>query len=128
MHPLSLGTGGHTYTLMVKRFLETMDFGLGIGTSFTRNTFTTPMPEGIPLGQVTNCAEDMGKDFEIAVGALGDAKLVLRQMIEEAKRQIGEDGRENDAVDRVAAVSRASLPLSGNRILRPMKFRSVLIG
>ena len=70
-HPLSLGTGGHTYTLMVKRFLASMDFGLGIGTSFTRNTFTTPMPEGVPLGQVTNCAEDMGKDFEVAVGALG---------------------------------------------------------
>ena len=132
-HPLSLGTGGHTYTLMVKRFLEAMDFGLGIGTSFTRNTFTTPMPEGVPLGQVTNCAEDMGKDFEIAVGALGDAKLVLRQMIEEVKRQVGEGGRDNDAADRVAAVTREfadlwephftsdEIPISPYRVIRELE-------
>jgi len=60
-HPLSLGTGGLSRTLMVKRFLESTDFSLGIGTSFTRNTFTTPMPEGITLAQVSNCGEDIGK-------------------------------------------------------------------
>ena len=105
-HPLSLGTGGHSYTLMVRRFLDAADLAVGIATSFTRNTFTTPMPESILLGQVTNCPEDIDKDFKIAYGAIGDAKLVLRQMIEEVKRQVGEDGREDTqgVVDRVAAV------------------------
>ena len=49
-HPLALGTGGLTRPLMVGRFLDEADFVLGIGTSFTRNTFTTPMPDGVSLG------------------------------------------------------------------------------
>ena len=92
-HELALGTGGHSYTLMVRRFLDAADFGLGIGTSFTRNVFTTPMPDDIVLGQITNCAEDVGKDYAVSYGAIGDAKLVLQQMIEEVKRQTGADGR-----------------------------------
>ena len=105
-HALALGTGGNSRTLMVKRFLETTDFALGIATSFTRNTFTTAMPDGIVMAQVTNCPEDIGKDYGIAHGAVGDAKLVLRQMIEEVKRQTSAEGRTdvNDAVARVAAV------------------------
>ena len=105
-HPLALGAGGNSRTLMVRRFVDEADFILGIGTSFTRNTFTTPMPDDVVLGQVTNCAEDIGKDYEISYGAIGDAKLVLRQMIEEVKRQVGEGGRDdvNGAVAGVAAV------------------------
>jgi acetolactate synthase-1/2/3 large subunit len=88
-HPLSLGTGGLTRTLMVRQFLASTDIALGVGTSFTRNIFTTPMPDNIVLGQITNCAEDLSKDYEVAFGAIGDAKLVLRQMIDEYKRQNG---------------------------------------
>jgi len=104
-HPLALGTGGRTRTLMAKRFADEADFILGIGTSFTRNVFTMPMPDDVVLGQVTNCAEDIGKDYEISYGAVGDAKLVLHQMIEEVKRQVGEKGREeNGVVEQVAAI------------------------
>ncbi len=92
-HPLSLGTGAASRTLMVHRFLQETDFGLGLGTSFTKSVFNTAMPEGVPLAQVTNCAEDLNKDFVIDFGAIGDAKLVLQQMIEEVKRQVGEGGR-----------------------------------
>ena len=105
-HPLALGTGGLSAPLTVRRFLESTDFGLGIGTSFTRNTFTTPMPDGLTLGQVTNCSEDIGKDYEVSVGAVGEVRLVLQQMIEEYKRQDGPKQRGNGqgAVQRVAAV------------------------
>ena len=86
-HLLSLGAGGLSRTLMVRKFLESTDLAVGLGTSFTRNQFTTPMPEGIPLGQVTNCAEDLSKDYQVNFGAIGDAKLVLKQMINEYRRQ-----------------------------------------
>ena len=133
-HPLALGTGGNSRTLMVRRFLETTDFGLGIGTSFTRNIFTTPMPDNVILAQVTNCAEDIGKDYEIIYGAVGDAKLVLRQMIEEVKRQTSESGRAdlNDAVARVTAVRKEfeaewephftsnEMPVSPYRVIREL--------
>ena len=133
-HPLALGAGGSSRTLMVRRFLESTDFGLGIGTSFTRNTFTTPMPDDIVLAQVTNCAEDINKDYEVFYGAVGDAKLVLRQMIEEVKRQLGEAGRGdvNGVVDRVAAIRQEfmaewgphfisdEMPISPYRVIREL--------
>lgn len=133
-HKLALGAGGLTRPLMVSRFLENADFVLGIGTSFTRNTFTTPMPEDVRIGMVTNCAEDIGKDYEAQYGAVGDAKLVLRQMIEEVKSQTSADGREDSTgvVDRVAEATREfeamwephfttdETPISPYRVLREL--------
>lgn len=92
-HPLALGTGGNTGTLMVDRFLQSTDFVLGIGTSFAISHFTAPMPASATKAQVTNTPEDMNRDYRIQYGAVGDAKLVLQQLIEEAKRQLGEQGR-----------------------------------
>jgi len=105
-HKLSLGTGASSGTLMVHRFLQSTDFVLGIGTSFTKTVFNAPMPAGIPLAQVTNCAEDLNKDYVITYGAVGDAKVVLRQMIEEVKRQLGAQGRgdSNGVVDQIAKI------------------------
>ena len=92
-HPLSLGTGASSGTLMCHRFLQKTDFVLGLGTSFTISNFNAPMPSGVTLAHVTNCADDVNKDHRADYGAIGDAKLVLRQMIEEARRQLGEHGR-----------------------------------
>jgi acetolactate synthase-1/2/3 large subunit len=92
-HPLALGTGARSRTLMCHRALQKTDFVLGMGTSFTISGFTTPMPRGVTLAQSTNCAEDVNKDYRVDYGAIGDAHLVARQMIEEAKRQLGEHGR-----------------------------------
>ena len=95
-HSLSLGTGASSTTLMVARYLEKTDFCLGIGTSFTISGFNAPMPTGVRLAQVTNCPEDLNKDYRIDHGAIGDAKLVLRQMIDEVKSQLGADGRHDE--------------------------------
>lgn len=133
-HVLALGAGGLTRPLMVSRFLESTDFVLGIGTSFTRNTFTTPMPDGATLAMVTNCAEDVGKDYEVALGAIGDAKLVLRQMIEEVKSQAGANGPDDarGTLDRVTAATQEfnalwephfttdETPISPYRVLREL--------
>ena len=92
-HSLALGTGGNTGTLMVDRFLQTTDFVLGIGTSFAISSFTAPMPINVTKAQITNTAEDINRDYRVEYGAVGDAKLVLQQLIEEAKSQLGEHGR-----------------------------------
>jgi thiamine pyrophosphate-dependent acetolactate synthase large subunit-like protein len=134
-HPLALGAGGMTRTLMVKTFLAATDFVLGVGTSFTRNPFTTPMPDDVLLSQVTDFPEDIGKDYETALGAIGDAKLVLRQMIEEYKRQDGPkrrgDGKK--VAHRVAKVREKftrewephltsdEVPISPYRVLRQLE-------
>tara|TARA_B100001245_G_scaffold145200_1_gene108393 strand:+ start:152 stop:1795 length:1644 start_codon:yes stop_codon:yes gene_type:complete len=92
-HSLALGTGGNTGTLMVDRFLQNTDFVLGIGTSFAISNFTAPMPPEATKAQITNTAEDINRDYRVEYGAVGDAKLVLQQLIEEAKSQLGEHGR-----------------------------------
>lgn len=95
-HPLALGTGGYTGTLMVERFRQKTDFVLGVGTSFTISNFNAPMPDRAVLAQVTNCAEDLNKDYRIDLGAIGDARIVLEQIAEEVRRQLGADGREDE--------------------------------
>ena len=92
-HRLALGTGASSGTLMVDHFLRKADFVLGMGTSFTISNFNAPMPDGVTLAHSTNCPEDLNKDYKVSYGAIGDAKVVLRQMIEEVKRQVGEHGR-----------------------------------
>ena len=92
-HALSLGTGASSGTLMCQHFLEKADIVLGMGTSFTLSNFNAPMPAGVTMAHSTNCAEDVNKDYRVDYGAVGDAKIVLRQMIEEAKSQLGEHGR-----------------------------------
>ena len=64
------------------------------------------MPQNVPLAQITNAVEDINKDNEIDHGLIGDAKLVLRQLIEEVKRQVGENGRGdvNGVIEEVATV------------------------
>ena len=90
-HALALGTGGNSGTLMVDHFLKKTDFVLGIGTSFTRSSFCAPMPD-VTLAQVTNCVDDLHKDHQISYAAIGDARIVIRQIIEEVVRQAGKDG------------------------------------
>ena len=50
--------------------------------------------------QLTVDDRDLGKNYPVGCVLMGDAKLVLGQMIEEVKRQLGEDGRRGD--DKVA--------------------------
>ncbi|HZG65564.1 MAG TPA: thiamine pyrophosphate-requiring protein, partial [Herpetosiphonaceae bacterium] len=97
-HPFALGTGGHSRTRMVDHFLAKADVVIGLGTSFTRSTYTAAIPPGKALVQVTNSEADINKDYAVSYGVIGDAKAVLRQMIEEVKRQLeahgGRDGAE----------------------------------
>lgn len=117
-HPLALGTGGNTGTLMVDRFLQNTDFVLGIGTSFAISSFTAPMPVTAIKAQVTNTAEDINRDYRVEFGAVGDAKLVLKQLIEEAKSQLGEHGRGdvNGAKDKISAIKEEFMKEWGPRL------------
>lgn len=95
-HPLSAGAGGHTLHGTAAHFLKTSDVVFGVGCSFSKGSFSTPIPAG-PTGkaiiQVTNDERDIGKAYPVGLAILGDAKLVLRQVIDEVKRQAGEDLR-----------------------------------
>jgi thiamine pyrophosphate-dependent acetolactate synthase large subunit-like protein len=92
-HELSLGTAGRTLNKAVGHFANESDFILGIGTSFTINDFSARMPKGAVLGQITNEASDIGKCRPVVCGAVGDAKLVLQQLIALAKLRLGQAGQ-----------------------------------
>ena len=88
-HPLSLGTGGRTRPRMVMHFLKKADVIFAIGSSCTKELFTTNLPEGKTLVQSTIDEIDIAKDYPVAEAVIGDAKHVLRQLIDEVKKQTG---------------------------------------
>lgn len=81
-HPLALGNWGeHAIPL-----LERSDAGLAIGARFTywgTKFWKLPIPRR--LVQVDIDAEEIGKNFPAELGLVGDAKLVLGQLLDELR-------------------------------------------
>ena len=130
-HPLSLGTGAASHSLMVAEYLKKTDFFFGIGTSMTSG-FKSDVPDGAALAQCVISHSDVNKEHRIDYGAVGDAGVVLRQMVEEAKRQLDGQPRndERGCMEEIARLKRAWLaewepffrseevPLSPYRVFR----------
>ena len=96
-HPLALGTAnGFSKPETVKYFLNKTDLVFGIGTSFTLSKFSTPVPRGKKITQITIDESDISKDYPIACSVIGDAKRVLAQIIAEVKSRVGSEGRGAD--------------------------------
>jgi acetolactate synthase-1/2/3 large subunit len=106
-HPLSIGTGGYTGTAMVGHFLRQADVIFGIGCSFTATVFAAPIPPGKTVIHITNNDGDVNKDIAADQAVLGDAKVVLEQLLHEAKRQ--GQLQHNDVVKEIAAAKQAWL-------------------
>jgi acetolactate synthase I/II/III large subunit len=94
-HPLSLGTAARTRSPAVDNFLERADVILGIGTSFTRSLYITPMPAGAHLGQIVGDPRDLATGYDVAFGCIGDIKLVLSQLLEEIASDRGQGSQED---------------------------------
>ena len=84
-HPLSLGTAARTRPAMVDEHYARADLILGVGTSFTRSLYITPLPGAAALGQIVNDPRDLATGYDIAFGCVGDARLVLRQLLDELR-------------------------------------------
>jgi thiamine pyrophosphate-dependent acetolactate synthase large subunit-like protein len=85
-HPLSLGTAARTRPATVDRFFERADVILGVGTSFSRSLYITPMPAQATLGQIVADPRDLASGYDVSFGCVGDAKLVLRQLLDALPR------------------------------------------
>ena len=79
-HPLSLGTAGRSRPATVDQFVAKADVILALGSSLTRSHYILPIPTGKVLLQVTIDEADLGKDYPIALGVIGDVRAVLRQI------------------------------------------------
>ncbi|HYU21069.1 MAG TPA: thiamine pyrophosphate-dependent enzyme, partial [Chloroflexota bacterium] len=106
-HPLALGAGGATTTRPVYQFLQQADVVFGIGCSFSRSNFATPIPAGKTVLHATNDPADVNKVYPTRHAIVGDAKLVLRQLCE-AVRQDLPSGRDRAALQRELAQVKAN--------------------
>jgi len=81
---------------MVGHYLQKSDLVFGIGCSFSKSIFAAPIPSGKVMVHVTVDEHDINKEYPTEHAIIGDAKLVLKQLIDEGKKQIGSEGRKGN--------------------------------
>ena len=95
-HPLYLGAGALGFYPSVSSFYAKADVVLAVGSSCTEDRYIYSIPKGKKVIQLINNDRDLNKDYSVATALMGDAKLVLQQVIAEVKTQTG--ARKNPAL------------------------------
>ena len=107
-HPLSLQSGGRSYSQHMDEFLRRADVVVAIGTSLTRTAFGIPWARYVgntTVIQSTTDTADLNKDVPIDFGLAGDARLTLSALVEEVRRLISRPrGRAASLAAEIAAV------------------------
>lgn len=108
MHPLSVGSVSEVMNGAGLDYMRESDVLFGIGTSFTIQGMVTPYPSGKTMIHATNDPVDLHKDYNSQHPLLGDARIVLRQMIDACKELLSTRERETpDTADRISALRSA---------------------
>jgi thiamine pyrophosphate-dependent acetolactate synthase large subunit-like protein len=103
-HPLSLGAGSGATTGQAHKWIVESDVIIGLGTSFTHNSYCQRVPDGKTVIHNTTTEEDVNKSTPSDIALIGDARLTIEAMIDEIKGQIGEGGRDTGVAAEIAAV------------------------
>jgi acetolactate synthase-1/2/3 large subunit len=102
-HALALGSGGTVYTGHGRHFLHESDIIFAVGTSLTKHNISTPIiPDGKRIIHATNDARDLYKTHPCELPILGDAKLVLKQMVAAVKDRLGKKKHSTGAQKTIA--------------------------
>jgi thiamine pyrophosphate-dependent acetolactate synthase large subunit-like protein len=108
MHPLSVGSVSEVMNGAGLDYMRESDVLFGIGTSFTIQGMVTPYPSGKILIHATNDPIDLHKDYIADHPLLGDARIVLRQVIDACKELLSTRQRATpDTADRISALRSA---------------------
>ncbi|MEE3281014.1 MAG: thiamine pyrophosphate-requiring protein [Pseudomonadota bacterium] len=99
-HPLALGAGAGTTTGPAHYWLQHCDVLIAIGSSLTRSPYAQTIRSDVFIIQNSNNPDDIGKDEDVRIGLVGDARLTLQALIEEVKVQLGGDIRDKTEVVR----------------------------
>ncbi len=97
-HPLALGSASGVMSGPVRDFMVEADLVFGIGCSFTKHVRYINILPGKVIIQATNDPRDINKDYKIDHPIMGDAKLVLRQMIDACRELVGDGRSASDGV------------------------------
>jgi len=108
-HPLSLGVLGFGAFPFAGAFSLDSDLVLAVGATFsealTLGYGNKVIPEGAKIIQVDNDRDEIGKIYPVRHGVVGDAKIVLRELINRLKRS---ERRKNTArLERLAGEKHA---------------------
>ncbi|MBL7118914.1 hypothetical protein ISS96_02770 [Candidatus Bathyarchaeota archaeon] len=87
-HPLSIGVRGGP----AEHYLQCSDLVFAIGTSLTPGRFSHRVPSGKVIIQSTIDELDINRCYTVDHAIIGDAKLVLNQLIAEVQRQTSPRG------------------------------------
>ena len=99
-HPLALGAGAGTTTGPAHYWLQHCDVLIAIGSSLTRSPYAQSIRSDVCIIQNSNNPDDIGKDEDVRIGLVGDARLTLQALIEEVKVQLGGGIRDSTEVVR----------------------------
>ena len=94
-HPLALGSGSGVMSGPVFHFVRRSDVIFGIGCSFTKHGMSMNIPAGKTIIHSTNDPRDINKDYDVDYPIVGDAKLVLQQMIEACREIVGDTRKDS---------------------------------
>ena len=108
-HPLALGVGSSVMPRPVFHFLKDADVVLGVGCSFTKHGMATNIPPGKTVIHVTNDERDLNKNYYADHPILGDARLVLHQLVDAVRDALPAGTRRESVASEIQAVREAWL-------------------
>ena len=89
-HALALGSGGNVFSGQGRHFLYKADVVFAVGCGLNKHQLTTPLlPPGVRIIHATNDTRDLHKSYDTEIAMLGDAKLVLADVIAAVKDRLG---------------------------------------
>ena len=103
-HPLSLGSASGVMNGAAYHFITRADLVFAVGSSLTKHGMTMTVPADKTLIQATNDPIDIAKNYDVEYPLLGDAKLVIRQMIEACRDRLGGESRDGETAEEIAMV------------------------
>jgi acetolactate synthase I/II/III large subunit len=106
-HPLALGAAGPRSPAPLREFLAGADVLFGAATSFTEHPLYPAMPREPAVVHLTNDPGDLCKSYPAAVPLLGDARLVLAQLVEAVSERLAQTRRSTAPGARIAALGAA---------------------
>ncbi len=95
-HPLALGTAAGAMTGPASHFLRKADVVLAAGASLAKHAMSATIPGSKTFIQITNDEADLNRNYTVEHPILGDAKLVLRQIIEAVRDVQGANAKASD--------------------------------
>ena len=101
-HPLSLGSSSGVMNGAAYHFIKRADVVLAVGSSLTKHGMVLTIPADKTLIHATNDPIDIGKSYDVEYPLLGDAKLIIRQLIEACKDRLNGKTRNGAIAEEIA--------------------------